>query len=78
MHPNPKREVAVASTARPMSSGTTNAILSAIELMDQRISGLSDRVDRSDKTASSSRPSEEPARGRSTIRRVVDESWGTR
>ena len=57
-----------------MSPSTTNAILSAIERMDQRISGLSDMVDRSDERASSSRPSEEPARGRSTTRRSVEET----
>ena len=63
---NPKKEVSVASSARSMSPGTTSAIYSTVEQIDQRISGLSDRVDRSDDRASSSRPSEEPARGRST------------
>ena len=68
---NSKREVSVASTARSMSPGTTyviHAILSAIERMDQRTSALSERVDRSD------RPSEEPARGRSTTRRMLRET----
>ena len=63
--PNPKREVSVASAARSMSPGTTQVILTAIERMDQRISGLSEKVNRSDEKASGSRPSEEPARGRS-------------
>ena len=57
-----------------MSPGNTNATLSAIERMDQRISGLSDRVDRSDERACSSRPSEEPARGKWTTRRIVEEN----
>ena len=55
-----------------METGCIHAILSAIERMDQRISGLPERVDRSDERASSSRPSEELARGRSTIRRNVE------
>ena len=41
--PNPKREVSVASTARSMSPGTTQVIPGAIERMEQRISGLSER-----------------------------------
>ena len=55
--PNPKREVSVASTARPMSPGTTHVIFSAIEPMGQRISGLSERIDKSGERASSGRPS---------------------
>ena len=56
--PNPKREVSVASTARSMSPGTTQVILTAIERMEQRISGLSEKVDKSDERASSGRPLE--------------------
>ena len=67
--PNPKREVSVASAARSMSPGTTQVILSAIERMDQRISGLSEKVNRSAELSSGSRPSEEPVRGRSITRR---------
>ena len=40
--------------------------------MEQRISGLSEKVDKSDERASSARPSEEPARGRSITRRDPD------
>ena len=74
--PNPKREVSVASTARAMSPGTTQVILGAIERMEQRISGLSEKVDKSDERASSGRPSEEPARGRSITRRNVEKFSG--
>ena len=70
--PNPGREVSVACTARSMSPGTTHVILSAIERMKQRISGLSERVDRSDEKASSGPSNEEPARGRSVTRRNVE------
>ena len=42
--PNPKREFSVASTARSISPGATQVILGAIERMEQRISGLSDRA----------------------------------
>ena len=69
---NPKREVSVASTARSMSPGTTQVIFTAIQRMEQRISGLADRVDKSDERASSSRPCGEPARGRSITRRDPD------
>ena len=71
--PNPKREISVASTARPLSLGTTQVILGAIERMEQRISGLSEKVNKSDERASGSRPSEEPARGRSVTRGAPDE-----
>ena len=70
--PNPKRDVSVASKARSMSPGITHVILSAIERTEQRISGLSERVDKSDERASSGRPSEEPVRGRSITRRNVE------
>ena len=63
--PNPKREVSVAFTARSMSPGTTHAVLSAIGRMERRISGLSERVDKSDERASSGRPNEEPVTRRS-------------
>ena len=70
--PNPKREVSVASTSRSMSPGTIRVVLIAIERMEQKISGLSERVDKSDERVSSGRPSEEPARGRSITRRDPD------
>ena len=57
-----------------MKTDRTNAIPSAVERMDQRMFALSDRVDRSDERASISRPSEEPARGRSMTRRSVEEN----
>ena len=41
--------------------------------MEQRISGLSERVDKSDSKVSSGRPSGEPARGRSITRRNPDD-----
>ena len=41
--------------------------------MEQRISGLPEKVNKSDEHASGSRPSEEPARGRSITRRAPDE-----
>ena len=49
---NPKREIPVASTSRSMSPGTTQVILTAIQRMEQRISGLFDRVDKSDERGS--------------------------
>ena len=55
-----------------MSPGTIQVTLTAIERMEQRISGLSEKVDKSDERASSGRPSEEPARGRSITRRDPD------
>ena len=66
---NPKREVSVASAGRSMSPGTTQVILTAIQRMEQRISSLADRVDKSDGRTSSSRPSGEHTRGRSITRR---------
>ena len=60
---HPKREVSIAFSGRPMSPGTTNAILSALDQMNAKMSALSDRQDRSDERASSSRPSQESARG---------------
>ena len=54
--PNPKREVSVTSTARSVSPGTTQVILTALQRMEERISGLADRVDQSDERASSSSP----------------------
>ena len=41
--------------------------------MEQRISGLSEKVDKTDERVSSGRPSEEPVRGRSITRRAPDE-----
>ena len=70
---NPKREVSVASSARSISPGTTQVILTAIQRMEQRISGLADRVDKSDERASSSRPHGESARGRSITMRNPDD-----
>ena len=75
--PSPKREVSVVSSARSVSPGTNNLILVALARMDQRISGLSNRIDVSER-ASSSRPSSGPVRGRSTTRRVAEHrgsSW---
>ena len=46
--PNPKREVSVASSDLSISPGTTQVILTAIQRMEQRISGLADRVDKPD------------------------------
>ena len=56
-----------------MSPGTIQIILTAIERMEQRISGLSERVDKSDERVSGGRPSGEPARGRSITRRDLDD-----
>ena len=70
---NPKREVSVAFSARSISPGTTQVILTAIQRMEQRISGLADRVDKSDERDSSSRPHGESARGRSLTRRNPDD-----
>ena len=70
---NPKREVSVTSTARSVSPGSTRVILTAFQRMEQRISGLADRVDKSDERASSSRPHSENARGRSITRRDPDD-----
>ena len=56
-----------------MSPGTTQVILTAIEQMEPRISGLSERVDKSDEKVSSGRPSGGPARGRSITRRNPDD-----
>ena len=63
----------MASTSRSMSPGTTQVILTAIEQMEPRISGLSERVDKSDEKVSSGRPSGGPARGRSITRRNPDD-----
>ena len=71
--PNPKREVSVASASRSMSPGTTQIILTAIGRMEQRISGLIERVDKSNEKGSSGRPNGEPARGRSITRRNPDD-----
>ena len=70
---NPKREVSVASTSRSMSPGTIQIILTAIERMEQRIAGLSERVDKSNEKGSSGHPIGEPARGRSITRRNPDD-----
>eukprot|EP00919_Chromeraceae_sp_WS-2016_P013510 GHVR01031733.1.p1 GENE.GHVR01031733.1~~GHVR01031733.1.p1 ORF type:complete len:714 (+),score=95.88 GHVR01031733.1:463-2604(+) len=67
--PNPKREVSVASTARSVSPGTTQVILSALQRMEERVSGLASRIDQSDARAPSVRPKGETARGRSITRR---------